>query len=256
MATLVVDRASKVYHLERPRTTTCAIREVSFMVRDGEFVSLLGHSGCGKTTLLNMIAGFEQPTGGRLTIDGESIGAPGWKKAVVFQEYALFPWYSVFKNITFGLEMKRLPKAEIREIAQRYIELVNLRGFEDRYPGELSGGMRQRVSIARSLAVQPLILLMDEPFAALDAQTRSFMQDELLRIWEREPKTVVLVTHSIEEAVKLSDRVIVLSPRPGTIKAEIRIDLPRPRLERDPRVSALKERIHDLIFEDFAKDFA
>jgi len=256
VATLVVDRASKVYQLERPRTTMCAIRDVSFTVRDGEFVSLLGHSGCGKTTLLNMIAGFEQPTGGRLTIDGESIGAPGWEKAVVFQEYALFPWYSVFKNITFGLEMKRLPKAEIREIAERYIELVNLRGFEDRYPGELSGGMRQRVSIARSLAVQPLILLMDEPFAALDAQTRSFMQDELLRIWEREQKTVVLVTHSIEEAVKLSDRVIVLSPRPGTIKAEIRIDLPRPRLERDPRVSALKERIHDLIFEDFAKDFA
>ena len=253
MARLTVDRVSKSFAVERDRSQVEALRNISFAVEDCEFTSILGHSGCGKTTLLNLIAAFEQPTTGRVTIDGGPSRAPDWKKTVIFQEYALFPWYTVRQNVTFGPEMKRLPKSEIAELADHYLNLVGLNGFADRYPGELSGGMRQRVSIARALAVQPSVLLMDEPLAALDAQTRAFMQDELLRIWQREPKTVVLVTHSIEEAVKLSDSIVVLTPRPGSIKALIRVDIPRPRSESDARVIALKEQIRDLIFEDFAK---
>ncbi|GAC1424655.1 MAG: ABC transporter ATP-binding protein [Vulcanimicrobiaceae bacterium] len=256
LARLVVDRLCKSFALERENSRVEALRDISFTVEDCEFTSILGHSGCGKTTLLNLIAAFEQPSTGRVTIDGDPCVAPDWKKTVVFQEYALFPWYTVRQNVTFGLEMKRLPKSDIRDLADHYIDLVGLSGFQDRYPSELSGGMRQRVSIARALAVQPLILLMDEPLAALDAQTRTFMQDELLSIWQREPKTVVLVTHSIEEAVKLSDSIVVLTPRPGSIKATIRIDLPRPRSEKDQRVIELKETIKDLIFEDFAKHIA
>lgn len=253
MAKLVVDRVSKVFRLPRERKELVALQDVSFTVEDGQFYSVLGQSGCGKTTLLNMIAAHEKPTQGSLSIDGKPILSPDWTKTIVFQEYALFPWYTVYRNITFGLEMKRLPRASIKEIADHYIDLVGLRGFEHRFPGELSGGMRQRVSIARSLAVQPLVLLMDEPLAALDAQTRMFMQDELLRIWEQERKTVVMVTHSIEEAVKLSDAIVVLSPRPGRVKSIIRIDIPRPRKEADQRFLDLKEQIRDLIFQDFAK---
>ncbi len=253
MAKLVVDHVTKIFQLARERTELVALKDISFTVEDGQFYSVLGHSGCGKTTLLNMIAAHEKPTSGTLTIDGKPIVSPDWTKTIVFQEHALFPWYSVYRNITFGLEMKRLPKNEIKEIAARYIDLVGLRGFEDRYPGELSGGMRQRVSLARSLAVQPLILLMDEPLAALDAQTRMFMQDELERIWERDRKTVVMVTHSIEEAVKLSDVILLLSPRPGRVRSVFQIDLPRPRKEADPRFLEIKEQIRELIFADFVE---
>lgn len=256
MAKLVVDHVTKVFPLRRERKELTALQDVSFTVDDGQFYSVLGHSGCGKTTLLNMIAAHEHPTSGSLTIDGKPIVAPDWTKTIVFQEYALFPWYSVYRNITFGLEMKRLPKSSIREIADRYIDLVGLRGFENRFPGELSGGMRQRVSLARSLAVQPLVLLMDEPLAALDAQTRMFMQDELLRIWERERKTVVMVTHSLEEAIKLSDVVVVLSPRPGRVRSIIPIDIPRPRKETDQRFLEIKEQIRELIFRDFMEDLS
>ncbi len=254
MAKLVVDDVSKTFQLSRERKELVALRNISFTVEDAQFYSVVGHSGCGKTTLLNIIAGHERPTSGSLTIDGKPIVNPDWTKTIVFQEYALFPWYTVYRNITFGLEMKRLPKAAIRETTERYIDLVGLRGFEHRFPGELSGGMRQRVSIARSLAVQPLVLLMDEPLAALDAQTRMFMQDELLRIWERDRKTVVMVTHSIEEAVKLSDVVVVLSPRPGRVKSIIPVDIPRPRRENDQRFLDIKEQIRELIFEDFTAD--
>lgn len=254
MARLVVNHVSKVFELPREHKQLVALEDISFTVDDGQFYSVLGHSGCGKTTLLNMIAAHERPTSGSMTIDGKPIVSPDWTKTIVFQEYALFPWYTVYRNITFGLEMKRLPRSVIRETAERYIDLVGLRGFERRFPGELSGGMRQRVSLARSLAVQPLILLMDEPLAALDAQTRLFMQDELLRIWERDKKTVVMVTHSVDEAVKLSDVIVVLSPRPGRVKSIMPVDIPRPRKESDPRFIEIRESILELIFKDFAVD--
>jgi NitT/TauT family transport system ATP-binding protein len=248
---LVLQSVGKVFPSARGQSDVVALRDVSFTVAHNEFCSVLGHSGCGKTTLLNLVAAFERPSTGRLTIDGEEIRRPNWNKAVVFQEYALFPWCTVRQNVTFGLEMKRLPPPERRRLAERYIHLVGLDGFEDRFPHELSGGMRQRVAVARALAVDPLVLLMDEPFAALDAQTRSLMQEELLRIWERERKTVLMVTHSIEEAVKLSDQIVVLTPRPGTVRSILRVDLPRPRKDTDLDVIRLKEEIGRLIVADF-----
>jgi NitT/TauT family transport system ATP-binding protein len=224
-----------------------ALHDVNFKVESREFCSILGHSGCGKTTLLAMIAGFEIPSSGRLSIDGTDIVAPSWQRTVIFQDYALFPWMTVYDNIAFGLEMKKIPKAERKDKVRSYINLVGLAGFEHRFPHQLSGGMKQRVSIARALVVDPTVLLMDEPFAALDAQNRTAMQAEMVRIWERERKTVVLVTHSIEEAIALSDRIIVLSERPGTVKANIKVDLPRPRDEDDVEVVSLKKRLRALI---------
>ena len=226
-----------------------ALNDVSFEIRPNEFCSILGHSGCGKTTLLNMIGGFERPTRGTITIDGEQITNPHWSRTVIFQEYALFPWMTVSENISFGLEMKKIPRDERRDRVQRHIELVGLGGTEERFPYELSGGMKQRVSIARALAVDPKVLLMDEPFAALDAQNRGSMQREMVRIWERERKTVVLVTHSIEEAVVLSDRIVVMTRQPGRIKANLEIGLARPRREDDPEVIALRNTLRDLIHE-------
>jgi len=216
-----------------------ALIDVTFCVDNNEFFSIVGPSGCGKTTLLNLLAGFEEPTRGELRIGSELITAPGWERAVVFQEYALFPWYNVYDNVCYGLKRKRIPEAEQRAIAEHYIALVGLRGFEKRYPRELSGGMRQRVSIARALAVNPSVLLMDEPFAALDIQTREYMQDELLKIWEREPKTVIFITHSIDEAIKLSDRIAIMAPRPGRIVEIKSVESPRPRSLTDPTVAEL-----------------
>ena len=232
-----------------------ALTEVSFTVADHEFCSILGHSGCGKTTLLMMLAGFERPTGGRILVDDAPVGAPTWQRTVVFQDYALFPWMTVEENVGFGLEMKRVPAAARQEAVARHIALVGLKGFERRYPHQLSGGMKQRVSIARALAVDPAVLLMDEPFAALDAQNRSRMQEEMGRLLASadpaERKTMVLVTHSIEEAILLSDHVVVLTRRPGRVKAQLRVDLPRPRNETDPAFIALKRRIRDLIHDEF-----
>lgn len=231
-----------------------ALSGVSFEVADREFCSILGHSGCGKTTLLMMLAGFEQPSAGTILVDGKPVGTPTWQRTVVFQDYALFPWMRVEENIAFGLEMKNVPAAERQEIVARNIALVGLTGFERRYPHQLSGGMKQRVSIARALAVDPEVLLLDEPFAALDAQNRSRMQEEMGRILASDPamrKTMVLVTHSIEEAILLSDHVVVLTRRPGRVKAELRVDLPRPRNEDDPEFVALKRRIRDLIHDEF-----
>ena len=179
-----------------------ALRDVTLEVQNHQFCAILGHSGCGKTTLLNIAAGFEPPTTGTVAVDDVPIRVPGWQNTMIFQDYALFPWMDVCQNIAFGLEMKKLPTHKRKDITRHYVDLVGLGGFEDKFPHQLSGGMRQRVAIARALAVQPHLLLMDEPFAALDAQNRSFMQDELVRIWQREPKTVVLVTHSIDEAIK------------------------------------------------------
>jgi ABC-type nitrate/sulfonate/bicarbonate transport system ATPase subunit len=227
-----------------------ALTDVSFTVADKEFCALLGHSGCGKTTLLSMMAGFEQPTEGALLLDGKPIGKPGWERTMIFQDYALFPWLTVEDNISFGLEMKNERASERRRIVRDYIALVGLAGFERRYPHQLSGGMRQRVSIARALAVDPSVLLMDEPFAALDAQNRGLMQKEMVRIWERARKTCVLVTHSIEEAVALADRILVMTKRPGTIKAEVRVDVPRPRPEDTPEVVALRRRVRELIQDE------
>ncbi len=238
MAEVDVSHISKV-HVSADGEPTLALHDVSFHVKNREFLSIVGPSGCGKTTLLNMLAGFEQPTHGEARIDGELITRPGWQRAVVFQEFALFPWYSVFENVRYGLRRKRLPEAEQKRLASYYVDLVGLSGFERRYPRELSGGMRQRVSIARALAVNPLLLLMDEPFASLDIQTREYMQDELLKIWERERPTVIFITHSIDEAIKLSDRIAIMTARPGRI-AEIKsVDTARPRDSTDPAVVQL-----------------
>jgi NitT/TauT family transport system ATP-binding protein len=232
-----------------------ALQDVTFRVADREFCSILGHSGCGKTTLLMLLAGFERPTTGEIRVDDKPVGKPGWQRTVVFQDYALFPWMTVEENIGFGLEMKGVPEAERRDIVARQVALVGLRKFERRYPHQLSGGMKQRVSIARALAVDPEVLLMDEPFAALDAQNRSRMQEEMGRILasadHEARKTMVLVTHSIEESILLSDQIIVLTRRPGRVKAEIRVELPRPRSELDPAFMALKQRIRDLIHDEF-----
>jgi NitT/TauT family transport system ATP-binding protein len=232
-----------------------ALADVTFRVAHQEFCSILGHSGCGKTTLVMLLAGFDQPTAGSILVDDKPVGEPTWERTVVFQDYALFPWMTVEENIGFGLEMKKIAAPARREIVAHNVQLVGLRGFERRYPHQLSGGMKQRVSIARALAVDPSVLLMDEPFAALDAQNRARMQEEMGRIIAssdaRERKTMVLVTHSIEESILLSDHIVVLTRRPGRVKAEIRVDLPRPRRETEPGFVELKQRIRDLIHEEF-----
>ena len=252
MAQVNVDNVSKL-HFSIKGEPLLALVDVTFQVEKNEFFSIVGPSGCGKTTLLNLLAGFEQPTRGELRVGGKVITEPGWERAVVFQEYALFPWYTVSQNIRYGLQRKRLPDDEQRRLVDHYIGLVGLRGFESRYPRELSGGMRQRVSIARAIAVNPSILLMDEPFASLDNQTREYMQDELLRIWQREPKTVIFVTHSIDEAIKLSDRVAIMGPRPGRIEEIKTVDFPRPRDPTNPEVVRLaaevKQWLRQQLFE-------
>jgi NitT/TauT family transport system ATP-binding protein len=206
-----------------------ALQNVSLMVNKGEFLTIVGPSGCGKSTLLDLIAGLALPTSGELFIDGKKITKPALDRGIVMQGYALFPWRTVRHNVEFGLEVKGVPKKDRQEISDRFLKLVNLSGFADRYPYELSGGMKQRVAIARALAYDPEVLLMDEPFAAVDAQTRETLQDELLRIWEETRKTIIFVTHSIDEAVALADRVAVMSANPGSVKEIVKVGLPRPR---------------------------
>ncbi|MDD1723506.1 MAG: ABC transporter ATP-binding protein [Methanospirillum sp.] len=206
-----------------------ALSDVSLSIADDEFTSFVGPSGCGKTTLLRIIAGLDKASAGEIRVDGSLITSPDQKVGMVFQEYSLFPWRNVLRNVAFGLEMQGIPKEERYALARNYISLVGLSQFEQSYPYELSGGMRQRVAIARALATDPDLLLMDEPFGALDAQTRNHMQCELLDIWEKKKKTILFVTHSCDEAVFLSDRVVVLSPRPGRIRDIIPIPIPRPR---------------------------
>ena len=198
-------------------------------VREGEFLSVLGPSGCGKSTFLGILAGLTERTGGRIAIDGQPLAGINRNQGVVFQGYALFPWLTVLDNIAVGLDIRGVAKAARRRTAQEYLELVGLHGFGERYPHEISGGMKQRVAIARSLAYEPDVLLMDEPFAALDAQTREVLQGELLRIWEQHRKTIVFITHSLDEAIFLSDRIAVMTRRPGTVKQIIDVPLPRPR---------------------------
>lgn len=224
---LVITNMTKVF--PKGDDQLVALDRIDLKVKDGEFVCILGPSGCGKTTLLRIIAGLEKKTDGGLILKGNEISGPGPDRGMVFQEFALFPWRTVRRNVEFGLEVKGVPPEKRREISNRYIDLVGLKGFEDSHPNQLSGGMKQRVGIARALANEPAILLMDEPFGALDAQTRNQMQKELLGIWQETKKTVVFITHSVDEAVYLSDRVVVMSSRPGRVKTIHDIDLPRPR---------------------------
>jgi len=218
MSQIVVENVQHTYRPPRGRPVL-ALDNVSLTVHTREFLALLGPSGCGKSTLLYLIGGFLPIEGGRILVEGKPVAAPGPDRGIVFQHFALFPWKTVRANILYGLERQGMPRAEREERAQTFIELVGLRGFEDSFPSQLSGGMKQRTAIARTLAFDPAILLMDEPFGALDAQTRSLMQDELLRIWRRTPKTVIFVTHDVREAVHLADRVAVMSARPGRVKA-------------------------------------
>jgi len=220
-----------------------AVSGVNLEVADGEFVCLLGPSGCGKTTLLRMAAGLDAPTDGELLLDDNKIEGVNKECGFVFQEYVLFPWRTVKGNIEFGPEVKGMEKKERERISQHYIDLVGLKGFENHYPHELSGGMKQRVGIARAYANNPKLLLMDEPFGALDAQTRNLMQGELLRIWEKEHISALFVTHSVDEAVYLADRVVVMSARPGTVKEIFIIDIPRPRVRTSPEANALRDAI-------------
>ncbi|AXV83940.1 ABC transporter ATP-binding protein [Ralstonia solanacearum] len=212
------------------REDVAVLRDFDLDIRDGEFLSILGPSGCGKSTFLGILAGLTERTGGSIRIDGKALVGINPQQGVVFQGYALFPWRTVLENIEVGLEIRGVPKAERRRIAQEYLALVGLAGAGARYPHEISGGMKQRVAIARSLAYKPDMLLMDEPFAALDAQTREILQGELLRIWEQYRKTIVFITHSLDEAIFLSDRIAVMTRRPGTVKQVLEVPLPRPRL--------------------------
>jgi NitT/TauT family transport system ATP-binding protein len=215
---------------ESAENSVTALKDVSFGVEAAEFLCVVGQSGCGKTTMLNIVAGFLKPTQGEILISGKTVTGKGLDRGIVFQDFAqLFPWRTAQRNIEFGLEMKGITKEERAEIALRFLRLVNLEKFARSYPHELSGGMQQRVAIARALAYNPAVLLMDEPFAALDALTREEMQRFLVDVWRETKKTVVYVTHNVAEAVYLADRVIVFSPHPGTVKAQVKITLPRPR---------------------------
>ena len=228
-----IECVTKQYGEEGDAHFVHALDTVSFALEDGEFVSLLGPSACGKSTLLHIVAGFESATGGAVRVNGKSVAGPGADRGMVFQDYALFPWMTVMQNVTFGLRIKKMPLRECERVAREYIALVGLAGFENRYPHQLSGGMRQRSALARSVANNPEVLLMDEPLAAIDALTRNALQEEILKVCDaregRPRKSVLYVTHSIEEAVFLSDRIVVMTPRPGRILEVVRVPFGRPR---------------------------
>ena len=232
---------------ETPGREVVALKDIDLDIATGEFVCLLGPSGCGKSTLLNAIAGFAPPSAGTITVDGRRVTGPGPDRGMVFQEYALFPWMTVEANVAFGLEIKGMPKAQRVERVAALLAMLGLSDFADRFPKDLSGGMRQRVAIARVLAIDSPILLMDEPFGALDALTRRSLQDELIRIWSQFRKTIVFVTHSIEESIYLADRIVVMTYRPGTVKRDIRVTMPRPRDASAAEFNALKREIGELV---------
>jgi ABC-type nitrate/sulfonate/bicarbonate transport system ATPase subunit len=226
-----------------------ALANVNLSIRENEFVSIIGPSGCGKTTLLKIIDGLIPCDSGGISINGKQVTTPGPDRAVVFQTFALLPWRTVLANVEFSLELRRMPREERVNTARDYLKRVGLADFENHYPHELSGGMQQRAGLARALAVNPMILLMDEPFGSVDAQTRQLLQEELLELWQRERKTVIFVTHSMDEAVYLSDRVVVMTPRPGKVAEVLDVPLPRPRLadevRRDPKFVDLTNYIWD-----------
>jgi NitT/TauT family transport system ATP-binding protein len=227
-----------------------AIQNLALDVKEGEILTILGPSGCGKSTLLNIVAGFEEPTAGEVSLHGRPIREPGADRGVVFQEYALFPWLTVMDNVCYGLREKGLSRADQVAKAQSYLSAVGLDDFENRYPHELSGGMRQRVSLIRVLANDPEILLMDEPFAALDAQTRKDLQRELVRLWQESHKTILFITHNVEEAVFLGDRVVVMTARPGRVKEIIDISLERPRDETAPDFNEVRREATRMVEEE------
>jgi NitT/TauT family transport system ATP-binding protein len=230
-----------------------ALDGVDLDVFERELLCIVGPSGCGKTTLLRILAGLERPTEGEALVRGRPIEGPGPDRVMVFQDYVLFPWRTVLGNVLFGLELKGVPRRRAVEEAMKYIKLVGLEGFERAYPHELSTGMRQRAALARALACDPDVLLMDEPLSALDAQTRSYMQEELARIWEETKKTIVLVTHSVEEAVYLGDRIVVLTARPAKVKSIVEVDLERPRDRFAPEFIDLRMKVLDILKEEAAK---
>ena len=252
MIKLKIDNVVKEY--EGRNGKTVALNGVNLDIKENEFICVVGPSGCGKSTLLNIIAGLHEPTSGAAYLDGKKIEGTGVERGVVFQQYALFPWRTVLKNVMFPLEMKKTPKAEAEEIAMKYIKAVGLEGFENSYPKELSGGMKQRVAIARAYAANPEVLLLDEPFGALDAQTRVQLQTELLETWQKEKKTCFFITHDVDEAIILAQRVIIMSARPGRIKKIVDIDIPYPRTQAtktDPRFLELKTEVWNEVYQEY-----
>lgn len=250
-----IQGVSKSFHKTVKDNTTevKALADVSLSIRENEFISIIGPSGCGKTTLLKMIDGLIPYDSGKILIGGKQVTAPGPDRAVVFQAFALLPWRTVLANVEFSLELRRLPKEGRTKIARDYLKRVGLGDFENHYPHELSGGMQQRAGLARALAVNPSILLMDEPFGAVDAQTRQLLQEELLELWQRERKTVIFITHSMDEAVYLSDRVVVMTPRPGKVAEILDVPLPRPRVSEEVRRDAKFVDLTNYIWESLKK---
>lgn len=255
---LVVERVLKRY--PTPSGDLTVLDGITMRIAAGSFVAVVGASGCGKTTLLRIIDGLEPTTEGRVIIDGEEVSRPGADRGVVFQQDLLLPWRTIKRNVAYGLEMRGIRRREAEQRAAPYIELVGLRGFEDHYPHQLSGGMKQRANLARALAIEPRLLLMDEPFASLDAQTRELMQEELLRIWgASEARSVLFITHQIDEAVYLADKVIVLKNRPGRIREEVEVAIPRPRsleVKRSEEFTGLVEHIWKSIEAEARESFA
>ncbi|VUT27010.1 MAG: Trehalose/maltose import ATP-binding protein MalK [Candidatus Methanolliviera sp. GoM_asphalt] len=229
------------------------LEKLDIDIMDGEFVCVVGPSGCGKTTLLRIIAGLEEPSEGNILLDGREINGPSPDRGMIFQEYSLFPWKTVRKNVSFGLEIDGMPREEINRTVEKYIKMVGLSGFEEHYPKEISGGMKQRVAIARALVKDPFVFLMDEPFGSLDAQTRNMLQDELLEIWEKTQKTIIFVTHSVDEALYIGDRVVVMSANPGRITKIIDVGVERPRERTDLKIMGERKEILDLLEVELKK---
>jgi len=248
MSQILVNNVQKVF--KTPGRDVVALKDIQLQIRAGEFVCLLGPSGCGKSTLLNAVAGFALPSAGHIAIEDRIVSGPGPDRGMVFQEYALFPWMTVAQNIAFGLEIQKKSKEEIGATLEQLLDLLHLKDFRDRFPKDLSGGMRQRVAIARVLALDSPIMLMDEPFGALDALTRRNLQDELLRIWHKLGKTILFVTHSIEESIYLADRIVVMTYRPGTVKRDQWVGLPRPRDPASAEFNELKRELGRLVMEE------
>jgi NitT/TauT family transport system ATP-binding protein len=256
MSKIEIRNVSKVFRSGRS-PEIIALKDINLRVNEGEFITIVGPSGCGKSTLLYLIAGLETPTGGDILINGNRVNKPDPACGIVFQEFRIFPWRTVFRNVLFGLEVQNsLPKRKQIELAKEYIGMVGLSGFENRYPKELSGGMKQRVAIAQTLICGPEIILMDEPLGSVDSLTREVLQHEIMRLWERERKAILFVTHSIDEAIFLGTRVVVFSARPGVIKEIFNIDFPHPRTGRervDSKFASLRSRIWNLIEREVIK---